>query len=477
MGYGSALQKWVYNTSPASVKNLIATLYGRRQKRDRYGDLFSATLREISRYERMADGDLQQYQIQQTRDLLRYAQDHTRYYRELFNQYDFDPQRFQSISDLTRLPVMDKSPLRTRLDDVLSDELDQLQVRWVQTSGTTGTALRFPLSRYTFQREYAYRYLHYRLGGIEQGDRMAFCAGHPVVSAKRDRPPFWVHDRANNWLLMSSYHLSKHNLPHFIRKLSEFQPALLAGYPSSIYLLALANREAGQPVHPKAVYVASETLFDHQRQVIEGSFGCKLFMWYGNGEMSANIVECPEGNYHLKEDHSLVEILNDRGKPAEPGEEGAVICTPFANRAMPLVRYNVGDRVITSRKSVCTCGRSGRLIERVLGRSEDYIVTPDGRLVGRLDHLFKASPHITEAQIVQSSVDRILFRIVTEPGYHHGEEETILHEARSRLGTTIRIDIEQVESIERTSSGKYRFIVSTLNVHSYLQSISGQHSP
>src|SRR5262249_7219007 len=155
-------------------------------------------------------------------------------------------------------PVLEKHTVRARLPDIMPDNLDQDRIRWVHTSGTTGTGLRFPVSTECFQREYAFRFLHYLWGGIQEGDRYAFCSGHPVTYYDRQKPPYWVYDRANNWLLLSSYHLTENNLPQYIAELDRFKPVLLAGYPSSLYLLALANRRLPGKVHPRAVYTASE---------------------------------------------------------------------------------------------------------------------------------------------------------------------------------------------------------------------------
>jgi len=345
---------------------------------------------------------------------------------------------------------------------MIPDNLSQHEPRWVHTSGTTGTGLQFPISSECFQREYAFRAVHYLWGGIQEAGRYAFCSGHPVTYYDRQRPPFWAYDNANNWLLLSSYHLSEKNLPRYIDELDKYRPVLLAGYPSSLYLLALANQRLGRKVHPRAVYTASETLFDFQRRAIESSFGCKVFMWYGNTEMCANIVECERGKYHLKLEHSYVELLGSDGRPACAGEEGRMVCTGFGNYATPLIRYDVGDVAIESKQQSCECGRGGVIIERVVGRTEDYVLTPDGRFVGRLDHLFKDAIRVRHAQIVQDQVDEVTIRIVKDRGYTKIDEDEILREALLRLGSSISVRFDYVEEIPRTKNGKFRFIVSNL---------------
>src|SRR5262249_13264705 len=157
--------------------------------------------------------------------------------------------------------------------DVMPDNAKEYDIRWSHTSGTTGTALQFPISSECFQREYAFRSLHYLWGNVHYGDRLAFCSGHPVTSPDRKEPPFWAYDYINNWLILSSYHLSERSFQYYIAELEKFRPLFLVGYPSTMYLLALANEYYGKRVHPKAIFSASETLYGFQRETIEASFG------------------------------------------------------------------------------------------------------------------------------------------------------------------------------------------------------------
>jgi phenylacetate-CoA ligase len=378
----------------------------------------------------------------------------------MFDKYGFDPTKIDSLEDITYIPIQRKADLRDHLSDVIPDNLLDYQARWCHTSGTTGTALQFPVSSECFQREYAFRSLHYLWGEIKYGDKLAHCSGHPITSPDRVRPPFWVYDYANNWLILSSYHLSKTTFRHYIAELEKFQPSFIVGYPSSIYLLALANERLGYRIHPKSIYTTSETLFDFQRVKIENSFGCKVFMWYGNTEMCGNIVECDHGKYHLKLEHSYIEILDDNNQPTVDGQPGKLVCTGFGNYAFPLIRYNIEDSVVVSRDNNCTCGRSGDIIQEVMGRMEDYIITPDGRIIGRLDHIFKNAIHVILAQIVQDNTHEVVIRVVKDKFYSSADEIQIIKEARMRLGPSIQITVDYVGDIPRSRNGKYQFILS-----------------
>lgn len=462
MSYGSDLQKSLFYAAPALVKDLLSSAYGWKERQRRHGAHYHRYFRAVEESQWWPTARHLELQAARLREFLQHAARHSPYYADLFRRHGFRPESLSSVDDLARLPILNKAEFRANLDRIQSTAFAPGQVHWVHTSGTTGMGLRFPETWECFEREYAFRFHNYHCGGVELGDRWVICAGHPVAHPERSRPPFWVRDYVNNWLMMSSCHLTEANLRHYVAELERFQPALIGGYPSSVYMLALANQEYGRRVRPRAVYTASETLLDFQRAEIEASFGCKAYTYYGNGERCAFIAECEQGRLHLRMDHSVVELLDDTGAPAPPGTPARMVCTGFGNCATPLVRYDIGDVAVLAEEQVCPCGRGGILLSQIVGRVEDYVVTPDGRFVGRLDHLFKDAQHVRMAQIVQKELERIVIRIVREPAFNPADEAAILREARLRLGSRMRIEFDYVSEIPRNKNGKFPFVVSEL---------------
>ena len=323
---------------------------------------------------------------------------------------------------------LDKRTIAEAPERFLSDEFDASTLMTIGTSGTTGTPLTVRFTKQYHQMEMAFRWRHKAWGGCPFLSRGAYVSGHPVVPSRRTRPPFWRVDYAERRLLCSSYHLIPAHFPAYAAAFRRFRPDFIHGYPSSLFLL--------DGYTPKALFTASETLLDFQRARIESAFGAKVFNWYGNTEFTCNIIECAHGNLHCRSDYGVLELQDD----------GAMVVTGLNNRAMPLIRYRVGDRAVAS-VATCTCGCAFPLIESIEGRVEEYVHTPDGRLVGRLDHLFKDVRHVREAQLEQTRLDELVVRLVRTAEFGAHDEAVIRDEARQRLGDGITLRFHFVDVI------------------------------
>lgn len=462
LSYNARWLKNLYDRAPAPAQTLLTSAYGFTHQRKVRGRYYFPYLAQLQQSQWHSFDQLQTSQNESLRRFIAYAYAHSPYWRRVFNEHAIAPDSIKSEEDLRRLPVLEKETLRASVDEIVTDDFQTKNFVSAHTSGTTGKALHLKLSVEAWQREYAFRDLHRSWGGIVPGDETATFAGHPVMPTKCMTAPFWRRNWPEHQTLFSSQHITPDTLPFYAAELIRLQPQLIHGYPSALYLVALyLNEEAIETVRPKAVYTHSETLLDYQRAAIERAFNCKVFNWYGNAELAGNIVECEAGSLHVKMEHSVVEVLRDDNTPADPGETGELVCTSFGNRATPLLRYRTGDAAVLSDKT-CSCGRAGSIVEMIVGRVDDIITTPDGRRVGRLDHVFKDTLHVAEAQIVQEQIHSLRVRLVKRPGFDESELKLIEKELRLRLGDAIKLEYEFLDRIPREPNNKFRAVVSNL---------------
>jgi phenylacetate-CoA ligase len=245
-----------------------------------------------------------------------------------------------------------------------------------------------------------------------------------------------------------------------VRYLQKRKVKYYSGYPSALYLLAtyLLDNAITLNHPPESVVTGAETVLPHQRRVIEQATGARLTDQYGASEHCGNISECQLHSYHVDMEFGAIEFLSD---PNLPPDVRRIVCTGFHNPVMPLIRYDIGD-LATVTDQPCDCGLRLPRVLKIDGRIESYVITPDGRQLGRLDFLFKGSHRIREAQLIQRSIDRLLVKVVTGNGYDQTDEQELLGQIRHYLGDVIEVDIEYIDEIPREANGKFRQIVSEI---------------
>jgi phenylacetate-CoA ligase len=258
--------------------------------------------------------------------------------------------------------------------------------------------------------------------------------------------------------MFSAYHVAPQWMGAYVEELRRRQPPWLHGYPSLLTLLAgyLIDRGLDLGYSVRWITTGAENLLPQQRALIAKAFGVQPREHYGMAEAVANFSECERGRLHVDEDLSAVEFL-----PAGSGETFRVVGTNFTNPATPLVRYEVSD-IVTLSGTGCACGRPGRIVDRVDGRQEDYVVLHDGARLGRMDHIFKDMVHVREAQIYQEVPGELIYRIVGGSDYTIEDEARLLRETALRVGDGATVTFQYVESLPRTKSGKLRFVVSEI---------------
>ena len=199
-----------------------------------------------------------------------------------------------------------------------------------------------------------------------------------------------------------------------------------------------------------------------ERETIERVFRCRVSDRYGCEEVGLIGCECEEHHgMHIPAEHLLVECVRDDGAPTAPGEEGRIVVTDLVNRAMPMIRYRVEDRGVLSDRS-CPCGRRLPLLEKVTGRTADFLVRADRTLVAGVslvERTLTAIAGLEQMQIVQEAIGKFSLKVVPGDGYGAASEEALATEIRSVFGAETQVRIETVTRIPQEPSGKYRFSV------------------
>ena len=414
----------------------------------------------LSRSQWWSGLDVQEYQLTNLQRVVKAAYEHVPYYRGTMQVFNVKPKDIRTLDDLALMPFVEKDIIRRRGRDFLSSKASQFALYQCNTSGTTGKPLTIHRDLRNIGFEYALLARQRQWAGLHPGDRFATLKGEMFSMKNIKKGDFWSMNAAENKLVMSSYHLAEQTANRYIYALEKFKPLAIDGYPSSIYSLAKFMLERDIIIPMKAILTSSETIVQEQKDVIQEAFNCRVFDYYGMAERVAAIHTCELGHYHVVPEYGIVEFVRNGSLSDDHFE---VIGTSLNNDAMPLIRYRLGDIAKVTKQS-CDCGRNYPVIDAIIGRTDDYIVTPTGKMIGRLDHIFKGARNLIEAQLYQPHKHKIVLRVVPDRTFTKKDGERILEKLHERVGDGITFEIKHMPFIPRTRRGKIKSVISEVEI-------------
>jgi phenylacetate-CoA ligase len=446
-----------YLKLPVWFQNVACNIKGWQIKRTHLGAGFNTYLEDAEKRTFWPEYKIIEFRNRKLQDFLSHCARTVPYYRELFSKIKFDPNQVKNLEDLKYLPILKKSFVQNHYRCLQSNDIPKKQRINVHTSGTTGSGLRFYTTLDAVQQQWAIWWRYRRWHGIQLDTWCAYFGGRTIVPISQRQPPFWRYNLPGRQILFSGYHLGPNTIKYYVDELRKRKPPWLHGYPSLLALLAshLIDEKTDIGYQPRWITIGSENLLSQQIEAIKRAFGITPIQHYGMAEAAANFSQCENGMLHIDEDFAAVEFIPHNQFTYK------VVGTNFTNLATPLVRYEIGD-VAALGESTCSCGRPGRLVTKIDGRLEDYVILKNGTLLGRMDHIFKDIVNIREAQLYQRKIGEIFVRVVRGKNYSNIDEKMLINEFRKRVGKDTELRIEYINEMVRSEFGKLRFVVSDI---------------
>jgi phenylacetate-CoA ligase len=179
-------------------------------------------------------------------------------------------------------------------------------------------------------------------------------------------------------------------------------------------------------------------------------------------EYCGAIQQCALGQMHLIPEFGFLEILDEHNQPVQPGEEGYFVWTGFLNRAMPLIRYRIGDRGRWQKDEPCACGLNFPLVIPTITRESEILRCADGRLFSprALNQLLKQATSLRSCQFVHDRPERVIVRAVSSNGRGPEEMMQIRTKLEQLLGPSMRVTAEIATQPVVLPGGKIPLIVS-----------------
>jgi phenylacetate-CoA ligase len=335
--------------------------------------------------DRWSRDQLLAHQRERLRALLRHAAAASPYYREVLGGAAADPD-----VDLAALPTLSKEVLVERFDDIVTDrrlrraDIDAHlagpagaephlgEYSLFSTSGTTGLRGLVAYDREDMALGIGVSLRAMARQGITPATRLvAIGSPDPLHLSRRLFDVFQAgREGAPSLSVLTP-------LPEMVRALNAYRPEALVGYPTVAALLADEQLEGRLDIAPRILAFGSEPVTDDVVRRVVAAWGVRPANVYATTE--APIVACSSPQdpcLDVAEDLVVVEVVGASGRPVPPGTPGErVLVTNLAGRAVPLIRYELGD-VVTPAAGPSPAGRPYRRLAAVEGRSGDLLHLP-----------------------------------------------------------------------------------------------------
>jgi phenylacetate-CoA ligase len=402
------------------------------------------------------EDELRQRQWTAVRDMLRYVHDHSRFYRRRLHELGATPEDFKSWADFKRLPLLTKDDLREYAADLLSDGWDVATLIRKRTGGSTGVPVHLYLDLRAARMKAGATMRHDEWAHFQVGVKKAALWGDvkPRTSL-RHRLTDALYGRT---ICLDTLEMDDCSMLDFAEAIRRTSTKLLFGHGHSLYHFARFLRDRGvTDLKLKGIISSSEMLPPAERLVVEEVFGDIVFDRYGCEEVGLIASECERHDgMHVAAEGIYVEILD--GTEQVPGR---VVVTDLLNHATPILRYEIGDLALT-KPGPCACGRGLPRIGRVIGRTSDFLYTPEGKQISGislLDTVIIHIPGFRRVQVVQESLDALTFNVVKGEGFSEASLGTLAAAVTKYFGPSMSHKVVIVDTIPLTGRGKFQFSI------------------
>ena len=442
-----SLKESLVRRSPHFLQNLAVTLFNVYQYRIRHGGFYPDFRKYYLRAENLSREELEQEIEQKRYEFFSYAVNNSKWYKN------------QNLNNFNEACVLEKTDVINSLEKIKT--ISESEGIVSLTGGTTGASMKVIYTKKDMQERFAildhFRHQH----GYELGKKTAWFSGKNLITQKDiDKGICSHYDFVNKIRFYSTFLINEKNFNVYWKSLNEFQPEFLVGFPSSVFEICQIARNRGLKYKGKAkvFFPTAETVLPKHREVISEVLGCKLVDQYASSEGAPFILECSKGCLHIHPLTGVFEVVDDDLKPAQSGQ---MLVTSFTTHGTPLLRYRIGDSITLADSSKkCPCGSIFPLVERIEGRTNDYILSPThGKVnLGNISNSTKDVEGIVCFQLIQDKIDHIDVKLVINDSFNNKQELSFISALRERIGSKINLDIKYVNNIEKEKSGKFRIV-------------------
>ena len=421
-----------------------------------------------ARFDRQPLARILRDQTRRLRRIVAYAYRFVPYYRETLDALGLSPADFRTFADLAKLPIIDPDVLRRDPGRFISIERHPENSVTLRSAGSTGVPRTICYDTGSLMQSAAHGERTRRVLASHLGKRFGYrnAVIAPPSSSTTEIQAFWDdHLIAPRGLPTVRRTFSLFDPPEvLVAGLNAFRPDAIYTYGSCLEILFSHLKSSGAFFHkPKVIAYSSCGLSESTRRLIKEEFGIPVFSGYQAVEALKIGFECERHiGLHLNIDLCPVRIVDGDGRPVPDGSSGRVVISNLVNRGTVLLNYDLGD-ISALLPRPCPCGRALPLLSFPVGREDDILRLPSGRILHpqAVARIFRDESQVWQYQIVQESPERLRIALVPAPEADLGSmRDRILERFRRILGEAVSLEVRFQKTIPPTAGGKSRAVLS-----------------
>ena len=406
--------------------------------------------------ETLSRKQLEKLQLFKFKRIFAWAYSHSKFHRHLYDTAGITPDDIQSLSDVRKVPKVEKSMMQDIQNkepfpygDALCVPLEEVSA-FRQTSGTTGQPVYQPDTWQDWEWWAECWACILWSQGYRARDRVFLPFGYNIFVA------FWAGHYGAEKLGCEVVPGGVLDTQARILKIQELQATAMMATPTYVLRMAdVAKNKLG--IDPAGLSINKITCAGEPgagipatKKRMEEAFGAKVYDHSGATEIGAWSYECRHQPFgmHVNEAMFLVEIEDlETGEPiTEPGKKGKMVITALDRMAQPCIRFDSKD-VIQWDPDPCACGRPFRVIKGgVIGRADDItkvkgvLLSPAAveAVVRSFDGLGDEYELVVERP---GDVDHITLKVELRTGVDRSQVEPGLRD-QLRLKTNLGYDLQ-----------------------------------
>ncbi len=415
---------------------------------------------KLSAIQRVPENEYESYVKDQRSKIVEYHLKHSKLYRSLVGA-----DRFEKWE---QLPIMKKSDLQQPLKLRLSEEFKVKDVYINKTSGSSGHPFVFAKDKFCHALTWAEIIDRFGWYDIDFNSSLqARFYGIPLdfMGYNKER----LKDRLSKRYRFPIFDLSEEKLERYLTVFKRKRFYYINGYTSSIVLFAKYLKSKDiilSAVCPSLKYclVTSEMLFESDKLLLETYLGVPVVNEYGAAELDLIAFTNKDGNFIVNSETIFMEILDGQDRPVEHGQSGRIIITSLYNKAHPMIRYDVGDTGLLSKKSTF----KKPILSELIGRTNDVAKLPSGKTVPGLTFYYVTKSIIEDSGIVkefiieQAAIDTFNIIYVSERDLTEQETKEMETALFTYLEKGLHLKFKREIVLERSQRGKLKQFISYL---------------